>query len=71
MLVPRHAVQRVTITVTKGGEEPITVVRYFHGYERLSLAAVLDVASIDVTKHVLEVGDEFVIVVDSMSPSPG
>ena len=67
---PRNAVQRVTVTVTKRGEEPITVVRYFHGYERLSLAAVLDAASIHVTKHVLEAGDEFVIAVDSMSPSP-
>lgn len=57
--------------VTKNGEEPITVVRYFHGYERLSLDAVLDAASIDVTKHVLEVGDEFVIAVDSVSPAPG
>ena len=46
------------------------MVRYFHGYERLSLAAVLDAASIDVTKHVLEVGDELVIAVDSVSPSP-
>ena len=48
---PRNAVQRVTITVTKGGEKPIAVVRYFHGYERLSLDAVLDAASIDVIRR--------------------
>ena len=71
MLVPKHAVQRVTITVTRGGEEPIPVVRYFYGYERLSLDLVLETASIDVTKHMLAVGDELVIAVDSVSPAPG
>ena len=63
--------QRATITVTKGGEEPVTVVRYFHGYERLSLDAVLEAASSGGTKHLLEVGDALVIAVDTMAPTSG
>lgn len=67
----RNTAQRVTITVTRSGEEPIAVMRYFHPYERLSLELLLDAGSIDVTKHVLEVGDEFAIAVDRVVPRSG
>ena len=65
----RQRVREATITVIRSGEEPFTVVRYFHAYERLSLDMVLDAGSIDVTKHVLEVGDELVIAIDRTSPA--
>ena len=71
MREPRNAVQRVTITVTKRGEQPITMVRYFHGYERLSLGLLLDAGPFDMMNHVLEVGDELVIAVDTASPTSG
>ena len=63
-----NAVQRVTVTVTKSGEEPLTTVRYFHGYERLSLDLLLEAKLFDMRNHVLEVGDELVIAVDTASP---
>ena len=63
--------QRATITVTKRGAQPITMVRYFHGYERLSLGLLLDAGLFDMMNHVLEAGDELGIVVDTVSPTPG
>ena len=63
--------QRVTITVTKRGAQPITMVRYFHGYERLSLGLLLDAGLFDMMNHVLEAGDELGIVVDTVSPTSG
>ena len=45
------------------------IVRYFLGFEMLSLDVLLNTASIDATNLVLEVGDKFVIALDSVTPT--
>ena len=71
MAQPRKALQRVTITVTERGKQPVTKTRYFHGYERLSLDLLLDVRQFGMGKHVLRAGDELVVAVDTVSPTSG